>query len=168
MKTLKRAFLTALFVLPLVIAVPAFSQDAGSSDNQKLNTQAYVELLKTDANAKREAVVTYIMQLSDAEAKVFWPIYREYDNELSRLNAAEAQEIEAYAKDYDKITDKQAEDVVNKSLHLEAQRVELKKKYFEKMKSELSASAAAKFYEIDSQFQDIVHLQATSALPATQ
>jgi hypothetical protein len=165
MRTLNRAYLHALFVLPLVIAVPTFSQDASS--NKDLNTKAYVELLKTDANAKREAVVTYIMQLSDSDAKVFWPIYREYNDELSKLNAAEAQEIEAYAKDYDKITDKEAEDLVNRSLHLEAQRVELKKKYFEKMKSSLSAPAAAKFYEIDSQFQDIVHLQATSALPAT-
>ena len=165
MRTLKRAYLHALFVLPLVIAVPAFSQDASS--NKDLNTQAYVELLKTDANAKREAVVTYIMQLSDADAKVFGPIYREYNDELSKLNAAEAQEIEAYAKNYDKISDKEAEDVVNKSLHLEAERVELKKKYFEKMKSALSPSAAAKFYEIDSQFQDIIHLQTTSALPAT-
>ena len=165
MKLLKRPFPLVLFVLPLVIAAPAFSQDASS--NKDLNTQAYVELLKTDSNAKREAVVTYIMQLSDSDAKLFWPIYREYNDELSKLNAAEAQEIEAYAKDYDKITDKQAEDVVNKSLHVEAQRVELKKKYFEKMKSALSASVAAKFYEIDSQFQDIVHLQATSALPAT-
>ena len=166
MKTLKRALLHALFVLPLVIAAPAFSQDASS--NKDLNTQAYIELLKTDPNAKREAVVTYIMQLSDADAKTFWPIYREYNDELNTLNAAEAQEIEAYAKDYDKITDKEAEDVVNKSLSLEAQRVELKKKYFEKVKSALSASAAAEFYEIDHQFQDIVHLQATSALPATQ
>ena len=165
MKTVKRAFLHALFVLPLVIAVPAFSQDTSSSKD--LNTQAYVELLKTDSNAKREAVVTYIMQLSDSDAKLFWPIYREYNDELSKLNAAEAQEIEAYAKNYDKISDKEAEDVVNKSLHLEAERVELKKKYFEKMKSALSPSAAAKFYEIDSQFQDIVHLQTTSALPAT-
>ena len=166
MRTLKSAFVQALFVLlPLVIAAPAFSQDASS--NKDLNTQAYVELLKTDANAKREAVVTYIMQLSDSDAKVFGPIYREYNDELSKLNAAEAQEIEAYAKNYDKISDKEAEDVVNKSLHLEAERVELKKKYFEKMKSALSPSAAAKFYEIDSQFQDIIHLQTTSALPAT-
>lgn len=166
MKTLKRALLHALFVLPLVIAAPAFSQDASS--NKDLNTQAYVELLKTDANANREAVVTYIMQLSDADAKVFWPIYRDYNDELNKLNAAETQEIEAYAKDSDKITDKEAEDVVNKSLDLEARRVELKKKYFKKMKSALSPSAVAKFYEIDSQFQDIVHLQATSALPVTQ
>src|SRR5215469_12782961 len=166
MRTLKSAFVQALFVLlPLAIAAPAFSQDASS--NKDLNTQAYVELLKTDANAKREAVVTYIMQLSDSDAKVFWPIYREYNDELSKLNAAEAQEIKAYAKDYDKITDKEAENLVNRSLHLEAQRVDLKKKYFEKMKSALSAPAAVKFYEIDSQFQGIVHLQTTSALPAT-
>ena len=108
------------------------------------------------------------MQLSDSDAKVFWPIYREYNDELNKLNAAEAEEIKAYTKNYDNITDKEAEDIVNKSLHLEAQRVELKKKYFGKMKSALSASVAAKFYEIDSQFQDIVHLQTTSALPATQ
>jgi hypothetical protein len=168
MKSLKSVFLLTLFVLPLVIVVPAFSQDAGGSDNQKLNTQAYVELLKTDANAKREAVITYILQLSDADAKVFEPIYREYDKELAKLNAAQAQALQEYAKDYQNITDKQADELVSKSLEVEAQRVELKKKYFEKMKSALSAGTAATFFEVENQLQDIVDLQASSVLPASQ
>src|SRR6516164_7285660 len=162
MKTLKRPFLLVLFVLPLVIAAPAFSQDASS--NKDLNTQAYVELLKTDANAKREAVITYILQLSDADAKVFEPIYREYDKELAKLNAAQAQALQEYAKDYQNITDKQADELVSKSLEVEAQRVELKKKYFEKMKSALSAGTAATFFEVENQLQDIVDLQASSVL----
>lgn len=168
MKSLKSVFLPTLLVLPLVIVVPAFSQDAGGSDNQKLNTQAYVELLKTDANAKREAVVTYILQLSDADAKVFEPIYREYDKELAKLNAAQAQALQEYAKAYQNITDKQADELVSKSLEVEAQRVQLKKKYFEKMKSALSAGTAATFFEVENQLQDIVDLQASSVLPASQ
>jgi|SRR5271157_384074 len=169
MKSLKRVFLTAFFVLPLGIAVSAFSQEAGSSgDNQKLNAQAYVALLNTDANAKREAVITDILQLSDEDGKVFWPIYHEYDKELSKLNAVEAQSIQEYAKNYPNITDQQAEQIVSKSLQAESERVALKKKYYAKIKSALSAGTAATFFEVENQLQDIVDLQTSSALPVTQ
>ena len=38
-----------------------------------------IQILRADLRADKLKVVTQQMQLSDEEAKAFWPIYREYD-----------------------------------------------------------------------------------------
>ena len=57
---------------------------------------------------------------------------------------------------------------MSKSLDLEGQRAELRKKYYDNMKKALSATIATKFFEVDSQMQHIHDLQVSSTLPANQ
>jgi len=61
------------------------------------------------------------MRLDDADSQIFWPIYKEYEAERTKLNDAEAQVTAEYAKEYQDISDDQADQVMSKSLELEAQ-----------------------------------------------
>ncbi len=79
------------------------------------------------------------MHLNDSDSQTFWPIYKEYEAERAKLDDAEAQLTSDYAKDYQSISDDQADQVMSKSLELEAQRAELRKKYYDTMKKALSA-----------------------------
>ena len=165
MKTLKCVSL-AVLLMPLTIAAPAVAQAPGSAKDA--NTNAYVELLKSDAEGQREAIVTEILQLSPEDGKVFWPIYREYDKELRALNAAGAEAVQAYAREFQQLTDARADELLTKSLQAERQRVDLKQKYYEKLKAALSAGTAARFFEVDRQLQAIGDLQVSSVLPANR
>ncbi len=83
--TVIRVVLAGL-LMPLTVVAPAAAQDAGGA--KAANTRAYVAMLQGDVEAKREAIVTEILQLSPADDTVFWPIYREYDKERRALDAA--------------------------------------------------------------------------------
>jgi superfamily I DNA/RNA helicase len=163
MKTLKRASL-AVLLMPLALAVPAAAQTTGNAKDA--NTNAYIELLKGDVEGRRDAIVTEILQLSPEDGTSFWPIYREYDKERRALNAAGAEAVQAYARDFQQLTNARADELLNKSFQLERQRVDLKAKYYERMKAALSATTAARFFEVDRQLQAIGDLQAYSVLPA--
>ena len=130
--------------------------------------QAYEKLLKADVNAKRDTIVKAIMRLNDSDSQIFWPIYKEYEAERAKLDDAEAQVTSEYVKEYQDISDDQADQVMSKSLDLEGQRAELRKKYYDNMKKALSATIATKFFEVDSQMQHIHDLQVSSTLPANQ
>ena len=155
-----------VLLMPLTIVAPAAAQTTDSA--KAANTNAYVELLKGDVEGQREAIVTEILQLSPEDGKVFWPIYREYDKELRALNAAGAEAVQAYARDFQHLTDAQADELLSKSFQVEGQRVDLKKKYYDKMKSALSATTAARFFEVDRQLQAIGDLQVSAVLPANR
>ena len=160
--------LIAIVAMPFLITCSASAQDAAAVNDRELNTQAYVELLKTDVDSKRVAIVTQIMQFSDSDAKVFWPIYKEYDAQRAKLDAAEAQLIQEYSKEYQTISNEKAEKLLSKTFGIEAQRVDLKKKYFKTIKSALSATTAARFIEVENQLEDVAGLQASAVLPANQ
>jgi hypothetical protein len=161
--TVIRIFLAGL-LMPLALVGHAAAQETGGA--KAANTKAYVEMLQGDVEAKREAIVTEILQLGPADDKAFWPIYREYDKERRALNASAAEAVQAYARDFQRLTAAQADDLLVKSLRLEGQRVDLKQKYYARMKAALSPTTAARFFEVDRQLQAIGDLQMLSVLPA--
>ena len=57
-----------------------------SAEARERNLRAYVELLRSDLRTQKVAVITEMMQFTEAEDAAFWPVYREYELELSRLN----------------------------------------------------------------------------------
>ena len=57
-----------------------------ADDTREANLRAYVELLRSDLRAQKVAIITEVMQFTEAEDAKFWPIYREYETELAKIN----------------------------------------------------------------------------------
>jgi hypothetical protein len=174
MKSGKGLLVASLFVLPILFTSAAFTQntstnqDTSATSDRELNLRAYTELLRADVKAKRVAIITEIMQFNESEAATFWPLFRDYDHELSKLGDTRVELITDYIKNYDDITNEKADDLMSAALALESQRAELKKKHFDIMKKALSAKTAARFFQVENQIQQVVDLQISSNLPALQ
>jgi hypothetical protein len=155
-----------LLAVPLAASV-ALTQEEGF-DAREQNFRAYVTLLRADIKAERKDIINAIMQFSDTDAAKFWPIFRQYDAELTTIGDSRMQLIVDYARNYENLTNEQADALMSKAFELEAQRAALKKKYFDKMKTTLSATQAAKFFLVENQIQHIVDLQISAGLPVVQ
>ena len=62
--------------------------------DQTLNLHAYAELLRSDVRTQKVAIITEVMGFTEAEDKAFWPIYRQYDAEMSKLGDERVSLIE--------------------------------------------------------------------------
>jgi hypothetical protein len=129
------------------------------------NLGAYVELLRADVRAQKVAFITELMDFSAADDKVFWPIYRAYDTELSAINDERVSGIEEYARNYHTVSDALADKLATKALELETRRTALKEKYYARMKTALSATTAARFLQVENQLLLIIDLQIAASLP---
>ena len=163
----RRMIGTCLVLLGLASAAAAQTPKS-TEDTQRANLSAYVELLRSDVRAQKVAIITELMGFTEAEDKAFWPIYREYDSELSTINDARVEGIREYAANYEKVTDALADSLATKALELEARRHELKKKYYERFKMALSPKVAARFLQIENQLLMLIDLQIASSLPIVQ
>ena len=99
---------------------------AARADTKDLNLRAYVELLRSDVRSQKVAIITELMEFTEAEDKAFWPIYREYDLELSKLNDERVTLIQEYADNYTNVTDVVADKLATKAIELESRRTALK------------------------------------------
>jgi len=121
MKSQKSRGPAGLVALLLLITAAARTQEKASSDKE-LNLRAYTELLRADVKVKRVAIITEIMQFDDTEAASFWPIFRAYDLELSKIGDGRISLIEDYIDNYENITDQKADQLMTQVFALEAQR----------------------------------------------
>jgi hypothetical protein len=167
MKSAKTFMTVALFVVPAFAASVAFTQDATFSEREQ-NFREYVTLLRADVKAERKGIITQLMQFDEADAAKFWPLFNQYDGELTKIGEGRTELIIDYAKNYENLTNEQADALMSKAFELEAQRAVLKKKYFDKMKTAISATEAAKFFLIENQMQHIIDLQISAELPTVQ
>jgi Spy/CpxP family protein refolding chaperone len=93
MVILRRLLLTILVVL----AVPAFAQNPTTT-----TANADMEMLMQKIKADRKLLVAANMDLTDAEAKQFWPLYDAYQKELEQINEHLGRTIKEYAEALDK------------------------------------------------------------------
>jgi len=130
-----------------------------------VNLRAYVELLRSDLRSQKVALLTEMMEFTEAEDTKFWPIYREYDLGLSKINDDRIALIQEYATNYEKMTDAVADRLARGALDLEARRNALKLQFYERFKTALSARTAARFLQVENQLLMILDLQISAALP---
>ncbi len=127
----------------------------------------YIEILRSDVKAQKTAILTEALALSDAEGKAFWPIYREYDLELSTWGDARYSLLKQYAKAYnaDVVNDDIAADLAKMSLDLDKQRHDLRQKYYKKFAKSVSPMRAAQFLQAENQIGLLVDLSIASEVP---
>ena len=135
------------------------------TDDQKKNIQAYVELMRADVRDQKAEIMGSVMQLDIDDSAKFWPIYSDYDAELTKLNNLRVHNITEYAENYSQMTDAKADELIQSSLDYQKQRGQLLAKYYERMKQALGAITAARFLMVEHQLLLIIDLQIVSALP---
>jgi hypothetical protein len=155
----------ATLVLLVVAGFAGHGQSGRGEEAKSLNLAAYAELLRSDVRAQKVAIITEVMGFTEAEDKVFWPIYREYDGEMAKLGDERVALIADYTKAYATLTDATADQLVSRALDLEARRQALKVKYYGKVKTALTPRTAMRFLQVEHQLLLLIDLQISAALP---
>lgn len=160
-----RQLLVTLVVLAAA-APAAVAQSAQASQQAKtLNLSAYAELLRSDVRAEKVAIITEVMGFTEAEDAAFWPIYREYDAEMSKLGDERVALIADYAKNYDQMTDATADGLATKALDLARRRQAVEAKYYERIKAVLKPRQALRYLQVEHQLLLLIDLQIAASLP---
>ena len=171
---MKKWIAVCLSLLPVLLnsAILAQSQEAqkqtppsATTDAQQKNLQEYIELLRSNVREQKDEVLGFIMALDVDQSAKFWPIYSEYDAELTKLNDLRVANIQEYAHEYDQMTDSKADELIQNAFQYRKQRAELLAKYYGRVKDSLGAIEAARFLQIEDQLLAIIDLQIASASP---
>ena len=172
MASLTFANRSLLAALALVASAPFASAQTTAAkradDTRDANLRAYVELLRSDVRSQKVAILTEMMAFTEAEDAAFWPIYRQYDVELSAINDDRVKLIADYAKNYAALSNESADRIARGALDLEGRRHALKLKYYDRVKAGLSAKTAARFLQIENQLLMLIDLQIAALLPVVE
>lgn len=117
----------------------------------------------TFAQNKREniqtmkiAFITEKLDLTPQEAQQFWPLYNQYSDKMKDLRKKRRQDNREARSNFDELSDKEVEQLVNNDLTIRQKELDLQKEYNEKFKSVLPIKKIAKLYAAEEQFKVVL------------
>jgi hypothetical protein len=115
--------------------------------------------------ADRNTIITAGMNFSDKDAAVFWPIYRDYEYQRSKLDDRRVVVIRQYTQKYPVLTDTEAKNIAEQMLDCYSRLLALKKAYFKKFNKALPALTVSKFFQLERRIDLMMDVQVESSLP---
>src|SRR5260370_33063193 len=94
-------------------------KSAAGDDASQPRTDDFIELLRKDVRSEKKQSIAENMDLSDAEAEKFWPVYDRYAAELSRIYDTKIALLKDYVQSYSSMTGEQAENYIRKRAEAE-------------------------------------------------
>jgi len=79
------------------------------------------------------AFITERLDLTSEEAQVFWPIYNEHENTLETIKRKERLEIRAQLQDFDRLSEKEADALLDDLIAMENKKQTSNTAFLEKM-----------------------------------
>ncbi|RPJ22634.1 MAG: hypothetical protein EHM26_01250 [Desulfobacteraceae bacterium] len=135
-----------------------------------LVAQDNMQILRDKIKADKKLVVAANMDLTESEAKGFWPVYEEYQKDLSALNQRIGKLIDSYAADYraNTLTDEKAQKLIDELVAIEKADGGLQATYAPKLGKVLPAKKVARYLQIENKIRAALKYELAANIPAVQ
>jgi len=149
-------FFIVLVAMLTVFIVPSMAQEKPAD-----NMQLVREKIQTD----KKLFIAQNMNLTESEAKVFWPVYEDYQKELGKLLDKTAKLIDNYAANYQTMTEEAAKGLIDGYLAIETERVTFMKSFLPKFRKVLPEKKVARYYQLENKINAVVKYELAKLIP---
>jgi hypothetical protein len=151
-------------IIVMLAAVLVAAVSATAEEKMADNMQVLAEKIKAD----KKLLVAANMQLTEAEAKVFWPVYQHYQDELFLLRERTLKMIKNYADDYSKMTNANAKRLVDEYMAINKIQLQLRQDYLPKFRKVLPEVKVARYYQIENKINAAVMYELAGRIPLVE
>jgi predicted outer membrane protein len=159
-------FLNRSIGLVIAIMVFGFAPFGVAQDKPADNMQILRDKIKAD----KKLVVATNMELTESEAKDFWPIYDEYQKDLQKINRRVVSLLESYAADFrgKSLTDDKAKKLIDEAVAIEQAEANLKSTYAPKLSKALPVKKVARYLQIENKIRALIKYDLAQGVPLVQ
>ena len=162
----RRAIVILMAFLSWVVieqTAPVFAQDQSSAD-------ANMQILRDKLKADKKLLVAANMELTDAEAKSFWPVYETYQKDLQSLNERLKKAILSYADAYNNktLTDEKAKQLADEAIAIDEKEIQMRKAGAVKLASILPGKKAARYLQIENKVRAVLRYELAGGIPLVE
>ena len=133
-------------------------------------TASDMQILAEKIKADKKLVIAANMQLTEEEAKGFWPVYDAYQADLQKINQRLLGAIKRYADAYNKgpVSDDLAKKLVNEAIAIEEAEVKLKRSYVPRLEKVIPGTKVARYIQIESKVRAVARYELAANIPLVQ
>jgi len=135
---------------------------------QSTNAKDDMELLVSQIQADKRAVVLSAMQLTDAEVAAFTPVYDKYQADMKKQFESAVEMLNKFAANYGSMTDDAAKKMLKEWFALVDDENDLVQSTAKRMGKVLPPTKVVRFVQIENKLNTVMRLPAVRAIPLAE
>jgi hypothetical protein len=124
-----------------------------------------MDIVREKARTDKKLVVATALNLTEGEAKAFWPVYNSYQSDMIAHYDRVFKLVDAYAKSYETMTDENATQLLGEFLSLETDYIALLNSYVPRFRRVLPPVKVARLYQVENKLRALVDYEFARAIP---
>lgn len=123
--------------------------------------QFVIERIRAD----KQLFIAENMNLTEAEANLFWPVYARYQDELFLLRAKTLGLINVYAKTYAQMDNDTAKRLLNQLMNIETLGPKLRQTFLPELQKALPDVKVIRYYQIENKINAALMYELGAKIP---
>lgn len=161
-----------IVLVATLAAAPAIAQQAAAPAAPgyavERGSPAAVAAFRDAVRADKKAVVAKNMELTEAEAKKFWPLYEAYQKDLDKVTQRQNKAILDYVNQSSTMTDANAKRIARELLDADAEEQRLRERQLKRLYAILPARKAIRYLQIENKIRTLGHYDMGAQIPLVQ
>lgn len=150
---------TALVFLAAVVLVGYASETFAQQERDE------IELMLAQIRTNRQAIVTENLALTAAESEVFWPLYRQFQNDRALMVDRTMKMLTEFRDNFDVLSEEQAKALVDEYFKLQKEELRLNEKYLREFRKILSQKKTLRYFQIENKLDAIIDYDLSQVIP---
>jgi len=127
-----------------------------------------IEVMRAQIATNRQALVAENMNLTEAEAEAFWPLYREYQNERAGLADRRVAMLTEFRDNFDSLSEERAKEIINDAIKLDDDFLKLRKRHLRKFRQALGEKKTMRYFQIENKLEAIIDFELAQVVPLAE
>lgn len=121
--------------------------------------------LRANLRQKKAELIAKNLALTPEQAAAFWPIYKQYDDEVAKLQDENLAFVKEYLAVYDRLDDATARNLQERFFQAQEKAIRLRRAAAEEVGKVLPGKLTAKFVQLDRYYTLLGEVQIQSRIP---
>ncbi len=149
------------------VTAATFAQAKPSGNDKPASN---LEIIHEKLKADKKLIVSKYMELTESEAKNFWPVYEEYQVDLQKSNERLLRLLQSYAADYrsKSLTDEKAKKLLDEWIAIERDEGKRRAAFAPKVLQVLPPKKAARYLQIENEYRILLRYDLAATVPLVQ
>jgi len=149
----------------ITLAALASLGTASQAPAQTANSIDEAQVLISQIQSDKRAIVLRTLELTDAQVAAFTPIYDQYQAEMKLLFERGAANLDKFAANFGSMTDEAASAILKDAFKIRDDRNAVMRKYAKKLDKVLPSTKVLQWAQVENKLNTLLDMQAAVSIP---
>lgn len=165
MQQKRRMALLRMCVIAATVMICSSLSISTAADKPGDKPADHMQVLAEKIKADKKLLIAENMELTESEAKKFWPVYQQFQDELFLLRMRTFALIKKYAESYEVLTNEKARQLLDEAMTIESLQLKLRQAYLPKFRKVLPDIKVARYYQMENKINAALMYELARNIP---